>query len=159
MLTRYSLRRSLPLLFGLFALLFGLLLLSIELPRSEREALESWRKHTGQMLALQQSSLADHLRQGRMEELHTELADLGSLEDVRWAAVLDQHQQIIAATAWACSCRSKAGWMTSACSACWPAAKVSGWHSPANASWRSTRWTIKPSTPCWWVLTLVTPCA
>ena len=98
MLTRYSLRRSLPLLFGLFALLFGLLLLSIELPRSEREALESWRKHTGQMLALQQSSLADHLRQGRMEELHTELADLGSLEDVRWAAVLDQHQQIIAAT-------------------------------------------------------------
>ena len=34
MLTRYSLRRSLPLLFGLFALLFGLLLLSIELPRS-----------------------------------------------------------------------------------------------------------------------------
>ena len=98
MLTRYSLRRSLPLLFGLFALLFGLLLLSIELPRSEHEALESWRKHTGQMLALQQSSLADHLRQGRMEELHTELADLGSLEEVRWAAVLDQRQQIIAAT-------------------------------------------------------------
>ena len=98
MLTRYSLRRSLPLLFGLFALLFSLVLLSIELPRSEREALESWRKHTGQMLALQQGSLADHLRQGRLDELHTELADLGGLEEVRWAAVLDNRQQILAAT-------------------------------------------------------------
>ena len=98
MLTKLSLRRSLPLLLGLFALLFSLLLLSIELPLRSSAELRNWRQHSEQTLALLQSSLADHLRQGRSEELQTELADLGSLANVRWAVVIDTEQRIIAAT-------------------------------------------------------------
>ena len=98
MLTKLSLRRSLPLLLGLFALIFSLLLLSIELPMRSSAELRNWRQHSEQTLALLQSSLADHLRQGRSEELQTELADLGSLANVRWAVVIDTEQRIIAAT-------------------------------------------------------------
>ena len=98
MLTHLSLRRSLPLLLGLFALLFSLLLLSIELPRRSSAELHNWRQNSAQSLALLQSSLADHLRQGRGEELQTELADLGSLANVRWAMVIDDQQRTIAAT-------------------------------------------------------------
>lgn len=98
MLTHLSLRRSLPLLLGLGALLFSVLLVTTLLPRSLDEAQRTWRNHVNQSLILLQSSLADHLRQGRQAELENDLADLASLADVRWAMVLDGRQQVIAAT-------------------------------------------------------------
>lgn len=98
MLTHLSLRRSLPLLLGLGALLFSVLLVTTLLPRSLDEAQRTWRNHVNQSLILLQSSLVDHLRQGRQAELENDLADLASLADVRWAMVLDGRQQVIAAT-------------------------------------------------------------
>ncbi|WP_258304934.1 hypothetical protein, partial [Escherichia coli] len=88
----------LPLLLGLGALLFSVLLVTTLLPRSLDEAQRTWRNHVNQSLILLQSSLADHLRQGRQAELENDLADLASLADVRWAMVLDGRQQVIAAT-------------------------------------------------------------
>ena len=98
MLTHLSLRRSLPLLLGLGALLFSVLLVTTLLPRSLDEAQRTWRNHVNQSLILLQSSLVDHLRQGRQAELENDLADLASLADVRWAMVLDGRQQVSAAT-------------------------------------------------------------
>lgn len=98
MLTRLSLRRSLPLLLGLFGLLFTVLLTAWHLPTRIEETLADWRSHTNQHLALLQSSLSDHRRLGRTAELETELADLASLEGVRWAMVIDHELEVIAAT-------------------------------------------------------------
>ncbi len=66
MLTRLSLRKSLPLVLGLFGLAFTLLLTAWHLPWRADEALHSWRNHTQQHLALLQSSLSDHRRYGRI---------------------------------------------------------------------------------------------
>ena len=80
MLTHLSLRRSLPLLLGLGALLFSVLLVTTLLPRSLDEAQRTWRNHVNQSLILLQSSLVDHLRQGRQAELENDLADLATDE-------------------------------------------------------------------------------
>ena len=80
MLTRLSLRKSLPLLLGIFGLMFTVLLTTWHLPTRIEETLTDWRDHTAQHLALLQSSLSDHRRLGRNAELETELADLASLE-------------------------------------------------------------------------------
>ena len=98
MLNRYSLRRSIPALLGLFAIIFALLLLLIQLPISQKNALDSWRSYTDHMLIQLQSSLNDHLHMSRTEEMFTELAELGSLPNVRWAAVVDSQLNTIAAT-------------------------------------------------------------
>ncbi len=98
MLTRLSLRKSLPLLLGIFGLMFTVLLTTWHLPTRIEETLTDWRDHTAQHLALLQSSLSDHRRLGRNAELETELADLASLEGVRWAMVIGPDLQIIATT-------------------------------------------------------------
>ena len=98
MLTRLSLRKSLPLLLGIFGLLFTVLLTAWHLPTRIEETLTGWRNHTYQHLALLQSSLSDHRRLGRTAELETELADLASLQGVRWAMVVDADLQPIATT-------------------------------------------------------------
>jgi len=98
MLTRLSLRKSLPLLLGIFGLMFTVLLTTWHLPTRIEETLTDWRDHTAQHLALLQSSLSDHRRLGRDAELETELADLASLEGVRWAMVIGPDLQIIATT-------------------------------------------------------------
>ncbi len=98
MLTRLSLRKSLPLLQGIFGLMFTVLLTTWHLPTRIEETLTDWRDHTAQHLALLQSSLSDHRRLGRNAELETELADLASLEGVRWAMVIGPDLQIIATT-------------------------------------------------------------
>ncbi len=98
MLTRLSLRKSLPLLLGIFGLMFTVLLTTWHLPTRIEETLTDWRDHTAQHLALLQSSLSDHRRLGRNAELETELADLASLEGVRWAMVIGLDLQIIATT-------------------------------------------------------------
>ncbi|MGW8171849.1 MAG: EAL domain-containing protein [Pseudomonas sp.] len=98
MLTSLSLRRSLPLLLGIFGLLFTVMLTAWHLPTRIEETLTGWRNHTSQHLALLQSSLSDHRRLGRNAELETELADLASLEGVRWAMVIDRSLQVIATT-------------------------------------------------------------
>jgi diguanylate cyclase (GGDEF)-like protein/PAS domain S-box-containing protein len=98
MLSRYSLRRSTPALLGVFALIFTALLLLIQLPISQKNALNSWRNYTNHMLIQLQSSLDDHLRLDRKEEMATELSELGSLPNVQWAAVIDSQLQTIAAT-------------------------------------------------------------
>ena len=98
MLSRYSLRWSIPALLGIFALIFATLLMLIQLPVSQKNALSSWRNYTDQMLIQSQSSLNDHLRLNRTEEMTTELAELGSLPNVRWAAVIDAQLQTVAAT-------------------------------------------------------------
>lgn len=98
MLTRLSLRKSLPLLLGIFGLTFTVLLTTWHLPTRIEETLTDWRDHTSQHLALLQSSLSDHRRLGRNAELETELADLASLEGVRWAMVIGPDLQMIATT-------------------------------------------------------------
>lgn len=98
MLTSLSLRKSMPLLLGLFGLLFTVLLMLWHLPTRIEETLTGWRNHTHQHLSLLQSSLSDHRRLGRVAELETELADLASLEGVRWAMVIDPEFKVIAAT-------------------------------------------------------------
>ncbi|HAW61451.1 MAG TPA: hypothetical protein DCX26_03870 [Pseudomonas sp.] len=98
MLTSLSLRRSMPLLLGIFGLLFTVMLTAWHLPTRIEENLAGWRNHTSQHLALLQSSLSDHRRLGRNAELETELADLASLEGVRWAMVIDRGLQVIATT-------------------------------------------------------------
>ena len=98
MLTRLSLRTSLPLMLMAFALLFILVLTSLHLPWQAQASRNSLQRYTEQILVLVQSSLSDHLRQRRSDELQTTLADLASLQGVRWAMVLDQQQRIQAAT-------------------------------------------------------------
>ncbi len=98
MLTRLSLRRSLPLLLALFGLLFTILLTVWHLPTRIKETLAGWRTHAHQHLAHLQSSLSDHRRLGRDAELETGLADWASLDGVRWAMVIDHDMQIVAAT-------------------------------------------------------------
>jgi len=98
MLTRLSLRKSLPLLLGLFACLYILLMIGLHLPRTARLAEEDLKRYTEQILILVQSSASDHLRQRRADELQSVLADLASLPGMRWAMVIDDRQQIIAAT-------------------------------------------------------------
>ena len=98
MLSRYSLRRSTPALLGIFALIFAALLILIQLPISQKNALNSWRNYTNHMLIQLQSSLDDHLRLNRKEEMATELSELGSLPNVQWAAVIDSQLHTIAAT-------------------------------------------------------------
>lgn len=98
MLTRLSLRKSLPLVLGLFGLLFTLLLTALHLPDHRDATLRSWRDNTEQHLALLQSSLSDHRRTNRIAEMETELADVASLEGVRWAMVIDSQLQVIAST-------------------------------------------------------------
>lgn len=98
MLNRYSLRWSIPALLGIFALLFAVLLMLILLPISQKNSLNSWRSYTDHMLIQLQSSLDDHLRLNRIEEMATELAELGSLPNVHWAAVIDTQLHTVAAT-------------------------------------------------------------
>ncbi|CAM5345247.1 Sensor domain-containing diguanylate cyclase OS=Stutzerimonas stutzeri OX=316 GN=CXK95_05160 PE=4 SV=1 [Stutzerimonas stutzeri] len=69
------------------------------MPCRVEETLEHWRVHTRQHLALLQSSLpSDHQRMGRTAELQTELADVASLQGVRWAMVIDQQLRVIGST-------------------------------------------------------------
>ena len=89
MLNRYSLRRSIPALLGLFAIVFAALFILIQLPISQKKALNSWRNYTDHMLIQLQSSLKNHLLLNRSEEMATELAELGSLPNIKWAAVVD----------------------------------------------------------------------
>lgn len=98
MLTRLSLRRSLPLVLGLFGLLFSLLLTALHLPEQAEFTLRSWRNNTDQHLTLLQTSLSDHRRANRTAEMETELADVASLEGVRWAMVIDSQLRVIAST-------------------------------------------------------------
>lgn len=98
MLTRYPLRWSIPALLGIFILIFVVLLMAIQLPISQKNALKSWRNYTNHMLIQLQSSLNDHLRLNRTEEMTTELAELGSLPNVHWAAVIDTKLNTITAT-------------------------------------------------------------
>ncbi|MBA1262436.1 putative bifunctional diguanylate cyclase/phosphodiesterase [Stutzerimonas stutzeri] len=98
MLTRMPLRLSLPLLLGLFAALFTLLLTTFQVPGSIEEAVQDWQNRTKQHFALLQSSLSDHVRQGRTTELEIELADLASLDGIVWAMVIDRELRIVAAT-------------------------------------------------------------
>lgn len=98
MLSRYSLRRSIPTLLAIFALIFAALLILILLPISQKNALHSWSNYTNHMLIQLQSSLNDHLRLNRREEMATELAELGSLPNVLWAAVIDTELRTVAAT-------------------------------------------------------------
>ncbi len=98
MLNRYSLRRSIPALLAIFALIFAALLILILLPISQKNALDSWSNYTDHMLIQLQSSLNDHLRLDRTEEMATELAELGSLPNVLWAAVIDTELRTVAAT-------------------------------------------------------------
>ncbi len=98
MLNRYSLRRSIPALLAIFALIFAALLILILLPISQKNALDSWSNYTNHMLIQLQSSLNDHLRLDRTEEMATELAELGSLPNVLWAAVIDTELRTVAAT-------------------------------------------------------------
>ncbi len=70
----------------------------IQLPISQKNALNSWRGYTDHMLIQLQSSLDDHLRLNRTEEMATELAELGSLPNVLWAAVIDAELNTIAST-------------------------------------------------------------
>lgn len=95
-LSRLSLRTSLPLLLGLFALLFTLLQTTLYLPRSIDRELHAWRSHTNQLLVLLQSTLSDHLRHGRQAELETALADFASLQGIRWAMVADPQLRVLA---------------------------------------------------------------
>ena len=83
MLRRLSLRRSIPLLLALFGLLAVLLLTGLNMPRLERDLEATWQRHASEILALQQANLSDHLRQQRLKELQTALADLASLAGVR----------------------------------------------------------------------------
>ena len=98
MLNRYSLRRSIPALLSVFAIVFAALLILIQLPVSQKNALDSWRNYTDHMLIQLQSSLNDHLSLNRTEEMVTELAELGSLPNVNWAAVIDTQLHTIAST-------------------------------------------------------------
>lgn len=98
MLKRYPLRWSIPALLGIFALIFAVLLILIQLPVSQKNALDSWRNYTNHMLIQLQSSLNDHLRLNRIEEMATELAELGSLPNVHWAAVIDTQLHTLTAT-------------------------------------------------------------
>ena len=98
MLSRYSLRHSMPALLGVFALIFSALLILIQLPISQKNALKSWRNYTNHMLIQLQSSQDDHLRLNRTEEMATELAEFGSLPSVQWAAVINSQLQTIATT-------------------------------------------------------------
>ncbi|GAB3378054.1 putative bifunctional diguanylate cyclase/phosphodiesterase [Azotobacter armeniacus] len=97
-LAQLSLRKSLPLLLGLFALLFTLLLTTLYLPRSIDKELHAWRSHTNQLLVLLQSTLSDHLRHGRQAELETTLADFASLQGIRSAMVIDPQLRVLATT-------------------------------------------------------------
>lgn len=98
MLTHLSLRKSLPLLLGLFAIIYILMMIGLHLPRTARLVEEELRRYTEQILILVQSSASDHLRQHRTDELHGVLSDLGSLPGVRWAMVIDDQQRIVAST-------------------------------------------------------------
>ena len=98
MLTRLPLRLSLPLLLGVFAALFTLLLIVFQLPASIEQATEDWQHRTRQHFALLQSSLSDHVRHARTSELETELADLASLDGIVWAMVIDRDLRIVAST-------------------------------------------------------------
>ncbi len=98
MLSRLSLRYSIPLLLALFALLVELVLIGIHIPRSAREAETAWRQHASQLLAVIQGNINDHLRLGRDEELASTLSDLSSLGGVRWAAVIGPQQQVLASS-------------------------------------------------------------
>lgn len=63
---------------GLFAIVFAALLILIQLPISQKNALNSWRNYTDHMLIQLQSSLNNHFLLNRSEEMATELAELGS---------------------------------------------------------------------------------
>ncbi|MGV6477690.1 EAL domain-containing protein [Azotobacter vinelandii] len=97
-LARLSLRKSLPLLLGLFAVVFTLLLTTLYLPRAIDRELHAWRSHTDQLLALLQNTLSDHLRHGRLAELETALSEFAGLQGIRWAMVTDPQLRVLATT-------------------------------------------------------------
>ncbi|MFD1691951.1 hypothetical protein ACFSHR_11655 [Azotobacter chroococcum] len=143
-LAQLSLRKSLPLLLGLFALLFTLLLTTLYLPRSIDKELHAWRSHTNQLLVLLQSTLSNHLRHGRQAELETALADFASLRGVRWAMVADPQLRVLAATRLGLAPGSSAS-LPSGCRHSWPAGIPPGWSTPASAIWPSSRSTRSAS--------------
>lgn len=98
MLSTFSLRHSIPLLLGLFAMLAMLLLTALNMPRHQRELESSWQSHASRLMAVMQGSFSDHLRLQRPRELESALADLASLDGVNWAAVVDRQLQPLATT-------------------------------------------------------------
>ncbi|MFC0708935.1 putative bifunctional diguanylate cyclase/phosphodiesterase [Azorhizophilus paspali] len=97
-LARLPLRKSLPLLLSLFAVLFTLLLTTLYLPRAIDRELHTWRSHTDQLLTLLQNTLSDHLHHGRLAELETALSEFADLQGIRWAMVTDPQLRVLATT-------------------------------------------------------------
>lgn len=98
MLKKLSLRAAFPLALLLVGGLFAALSVSFFLPRDLNEAQRHWQTQLDQNLLLLQSSLADNLRQGKLDNVENNLSDLASLADVRWAMLLGDRQQVLAAT-------------------------------------------------------------
>lgn len=98
-LTQISLRRSVPLLLALFALLYTLLVMTLYLPRSINETLLNWHDRTDQMLMLMRNDFAEHLSKGRHDEIRDRLNNLASFAGIRWAGLIDEQGQITATTA------------------------------------------------------------
>lgn len=101
MLTRMSLRRSVPLLLAVFALLYTLLVMTLYLPRSISDNLGGWRDRTDQILNVMRGGLGEHLRHGRLDEIRNRLQGLSGFACIRWVGVLDGQGQIVGATAMA----------------------------------------------------------
>lgn len=99
MLIRMSLRRSVPLLLALFALLYTLLVMTLYLPRSLNETQRLWRDRADQVLMLMRNGFSEHLRKGRIDEIRDRLDNLTGFGGIRWAGVLDEQGNMIAATA------------------------------------------------------------
>ncbi|MFB8829837.1 hypothetical protein ACE0DR_12030 [Azotobacter sp. CWF10] len=133
-LARLSLRKSLPLVLGFFALIFTLLLTTLYLPRTIDKELHAWRSHTNQLLVLLQGTLSDHLRHGRQAELETTLADFASLQGIRWAMVADPQLRVLATTRLGLAPGTSAS-PPSRCRPRWPAGIPPGWSRPAGAIW------------------------
>ena len=99
MLTKISLRRSVPLLLAIFALLYTLLVMTLYLPRSLNETLVSWRDRTDQVFWVMRESVSEHLEQQHLEVLRNQLNSLSTLSGIRWIAILDAQGNIAASTA------------------------------------------------------------
>lgn len=98
MLNRLSLSKSLPLLLGIFAAAYILMMVLLHLPLASQRVETDLKRYTEQVLILAQSSVSEHLRHQRHDELQNVLADLGSLPGVRWAMVVDSQQNVLSAT-------------------------------------------------------------
>lgn len=99
MLIRMSLRRSVPLLLALFAILYTLLVMTLYLPRSLNETQRLWRDRADQLFIVMRNGFSEHLRKGRTDEIRDRLDNLTSFNGIRWTGVLDEEGNMIAATA------------------------------------------------------------